>query len=437
MWEPLYLGRSHLDRLHRVKSAPLPDRMRPKNLNEVVGQVHVVGPAGLLTRAIRQTPLPSFLLWGPPGCGKTTIARLVAQEAGTRFVPLSAVLSGIKDLRLIIDEAKVARRPTLLFVDEIHRWNKAQQDALLPHVEDGTVSLIGATTENPSFQVISALRSRAEVVALHPLEPKAIQHLLERALENTEDGLGERDVTAEPVVLQRLSELASGDARRALGLLERLVGEVADQGVLDEEGAREALQRRDILYDRAGEEHYNLVSALIKSMRGSDPDAAIYWLARMLEGGEDPLFLARRLVIFASEDVGNADPRALSLAVAAADATRFVGLPEARLHLAQATTYLASAPKSKASYRALGAATAEVKRSGALPVPLHLRNAPTKLLKDLGCGAGYQDPHKHPQGYVTQQYLPDGLEGQKFYKPVDWGQEKTIAKRLEWWRSRG
>jgi putative ATPase len=411
--------------------------MRPKKLKEVVGQTHVVGPEGLLTRSIGQSPLPSFLLWGPPGCGKTTIARLVAEEAGTRFVPLSAVLSGIKDLRLIIDEARVARRPTLLFVDEIHRWNKAQQDALLPHVEDGTVSLIGATTENPSFQVIAALRSRAEVVALHPLEPQAIQQLLERALEDAENGLGGRGVTAEPAVLQRLSELASGDARRALGLLERLVGEVADQGVLDEERARLALQRRDILYDRAGEEHYNLVSALIKSMRGSDPDAAIYWLARMLEGGEDVLFLARRLVIFASEDVGNADPRALSVAVAAADASRFVGLPEARLHLAQATTYLASAPKSKAAYNAIGAATAEIRRSGALPVPMHLRNAPTKLLEEMGCGAGYQDPHQHPQGYVKQQYLPDRLEGRRFYEPVDWGHEKTIAQRLEWWRSQG
>ena len=420
-----------------MKSAPLPDRMRPKKLTEVVGQTHVVGPEGLLTRSIGQSPLPSFLLWGPPGCGKTTIARLVAEEAGTRFVPLSAVLSGIKDLRLIIDEARVARRPTLLFVDEIHRWNKAQQDALLPHVEDGTVSLIGATTENPSFQVIAALRSRAEVVPLYPLEPQAIQQLLERALENAEDGLGGRGVSAEPAVLQRLSELASGDARRALGLLERLVGEVADQGVLDEEGAKMALQRRDILYDRAGEEHYNLVSALIKSMRGSDPDAAIYWLARMLEGGEDVLFLARRLVIFASEDVGNADPRALSVAVAAADATRFVGLPEARLHLAQATTYLASAPKSKAAYNAIGAATAEIRKSGALPVPMHLRNAPTKLLEEMGCGAGYQDPHQHPRGYVDQQYLPDRLEGRRFYEPVDWGHEKTIAQRLEWWRSQG
>jgi putative ATPase len=411
--------------------------MRPKKLQEVVGQAHVVGPEGLLTRSLAQSPLPSFLLWGPPGCGKTTIARLVAQEAGTRFVPLSAVHSGIKDLRLIIDEARVARRPTLLFVDEIHRWNKAQQDALLPHVEDGTVSLIGATTENPSFQVISALRSRAEVVALHPLEPQAIQLLLQRALDDAEDGLGGRGVTAEPAVLQRLSELASGDARRALGLLERLVGDVEDGSVLDEEGTRVALQRRDILYDRAGEEHYNLTSALIKSMRGSNPDAAIYWLARMLEGGEDVLFLARRLVIFASEDVGNADPRALTVAVAAADATRFVGLPEARLHLAQATTYLASAPKSKASYNALGAATAEIRRSGALPVPLHLRNAPTKLLEEMGCGVGYQDPHKHAQGFVDQQYLPDGLEDRRFYEPVGWGHEKTIGKRLEWWRSRG
>ncbi len=409
--------------------------MRPRSLDEVVGQMHLVGNEGLLSRALRHPPLPSFILWGPPGCGKTTIARLAAEETGARFVALSAVLSGIKDLRTIIAEARVTPRPTLLFIDEIHRWNKAQQDALLPHVEDGTIALMGATTENPSFEVIAALRSRAEVLALQSLQPSDILNLLNRALSDTERGLGGRKIEVSEKVTTRLSELACGDARRALGLLERMVGELEDGEALDEERARLALERRDIHYDRAGDEHYNLISAFIKSMRGSDPDAAVYWLARMLAGGEDPVFLARRLVIFASEDVGNADPRALILAVAAADAVRFIGLPEARLTLAQATTYLASAPKSKAAYHALGRASAEVKKSGALPVPMHLRNAPTALMEEMGAGVGYKDPHKHPNGFVAQQHLPPQIQQKRFYEPVAWGNEKTIGERLKWWRS--
>jgi putative ATPase len=409
--------------------------MRPRSLDEVVGQIHLVGQDGLLSRALRHPPLPSFILWGPPGCGKTTIARLAAEETGARFVALSAVLSGIKDLRGVIADARVAARPTLLFIDEIHRWNKAQQDALLPHVEDGTIALMGATTENPSFEIIAALRSRAEVLALESLQPEDILALLNRALSDSDRGLGKRGIQVEDEVTTRLSELAGGDARRALGLLERLVGELDDGEVLDKARAANALQRRDIHYDRAGDEHYNLTSAFIKSMRGSDPDAAVYWLARMLTAGEDPVFLARRLVIFASEDVGNADPRALSLAIAAADSVRFVGLPEARLTLAQATTYLACAPKSKAAYHALGRAMAEVKKSGALPVPMHLRNAPTALMKDMGAGVDYKDPHKFNNGYVVQQYLPDEIQKGRFYEPVSWGNEKTIADRLKWWRS--
>jgi len=350
------------------------------------------------------------------------------------------VLDGVKDLRQVLDRARHAqtfdKRPCLLFVDEIHRWNKAQQDALLPHVESGLISLVGATTENPSFQIIPALRSRAEVVLLKALATDDIQALLAEALQDAERGLAKRSVQVDSPVLERIAELSNGDARRALGLLERLVLDCPEGGTVDEESARSALSRRDILYDRAGEEHYNTVSALIKSMRGSDPDAAVYWLARMLAGGEDPVLVARRLVIFASEDIGNADPRALILATACAQAVQLVGPPEARINLAQAVTYLSTAPKSNASYTAINQALAAVERLGALEVPMHLRNAPSKLMKSQGYGEGYQYPHDAPYGIVDSQYLPAKLQGTQFYKPVTWGHEKTIGDRLAWWNEK-
>ena len=415
---------------------PLADRMRPRSLDEVLGQARLVGPRGVLRTALERQRLPSMLLWGPPGCGKTTLARLLADEAEALFLPLSAVLSGIKDLRAAIARARLARGPVLLFVDEIHRWNKAQQDALLPHVEDGTIALVGATTENPSFQIIAPLRSRAEVLRLEPLGTGALRALLLRALEDTERGLGGREVTVTPEVLDRIAELGGGDARRALGLLERLVESVDDGATLDGDTTRELLARRDILYDRAGEEHYNLSSALIKSMRGSDPDAALYWLARMLTGGEDVTFVARRLLIFASEDIGNADPRALTVATSASQAVQIVGLPEARIILGQAVTYLATAPKSNAADRGINAAMAEVERSGPVPVPLHLRNASTRLMKQEGYGRGYLYPHDHPDRVVDQSYLPEELGGRRFYDPGPYGFEKTIAERLAWWSRR-
>lgn len=418
-----------------MTAIPLAERMRPRVLDEVRGQDHLTGPNGLLRGPGGQPP--SVILWGPPGCGKTTIARALAKESNCSFLSISAVLDGVKELRATLDRARhvqtFEKRPCLLFVDEIHRWNKAQQDALLPHVESGLVTLVGATTENPSFQIIPALRSRAEVILLRPLEADAIQQLLMDALEDTERGLGASGITADAEVLQRIAELASGDARRALGLLERLVSESAASGHLSVDGAREALSRRDILYDRAGEEHFNCLSALIKSMRGSDPDASVYWLARMLSGGEDPVALARRLLVFASEDIGNADPRGLMVANACAQAVQLIGMPEARINLSQTVIYLATAPKSNASYTAINQAMQDVKRHGALPVPMHLRNAPTALMKEQGYGEGYRYPHDAPHGVVDAVYLPEKLASKTYYSPTNWGNEKLIRERLEWW----
>lgn len=414
----------------RANRVPLAERMRPRHLAEVVGQSHLLGRDGWLARAVQRGDLPSLILWGPPGCGKTTLASLLAEAVGAELVVLSAVLSGTKELRAAVEAGRNALRPMVLFVDEIHRWNKAQQDALLPHVESGTVRLLGATTENPSFQIIAPLRSRAEVVRLHRLEQADLMEVLSRALLD-ERGLGRLRITADQEVLERLASLGDGDARRCLGLLERLALEVPDGGHLGAELVRQALGRRDIGYDRAGEEHYNLASALIKSIRGSDPDAGVYWLARMLAGGEDPMFIARRLVIFASEDVGNADPRALQVAVAGADAVHLVGLPEARIILSQVVTFLATTPKSNAAYVAVNEAAELVEASGALPVPLHLRNAVTpELRRD-----GYLYPHDHPDGVVAQRYLPDGVMG-GFYRPKAVGHEKTILERLTWWSAR-
>ena len=426
----------------RQQNAPLADRMRPRSLEEVVGQGHLVAPGRLLREMIDGQKLHSLILWGPPGSGKTSLALLIAHSIQCRFVHFSAVLSGVKELRQVIDEAREALRyhgrRTILFVDEIHRFNKAQQDAFLPHVEDGSVVLIGATTENPSFEVIAPLLSRCSVLVLQALTEDDIAGLLDRALADAERGLGDRHLTLEPTARAFIAAQAHGDARSALNVLEA----AADLAVRRKEAlitlaqAEEAAQHRALLYDKAGEEHYNVISAFIKSMRGSDPDAAVYWMMRMIEAGEDPLFIARRMVIFAAEDVGNADPRALQVAVAAKDAVHFVGLPEGRIPLAQAATYLASAPKSNASYKAMLAAAADVKEQGALPVPMHLRNAPTKLMKNLGYGRDYKYAHDYEEHVVAQQHLPDRLKDRQYYQPTDIGEERAIKERLQRWRSR-
>lgn len=420
-------------------SAPLADRLRPRSLDEMIGQRHLLAPDAPFRRALAAGRLRSCILWGPPGTGKTTLARALAEAAGCRFTQLSAVHSGTKDLRELVEAIPALDpRPTLLFVDEIHRWNKAQQDALLPHVEAGTVVLVGATTENPAFHLVPALRSRTELLILKALEPGELVALLERALGDVQRGLGARGpgdtpIRADEGVLAAIARVADGDARRALSLLERLADRAAD-GLI----TQDALQQLGValLHDRDGDAHYDVVSAFIKSMRGSDADGALYWMARMLAGGEDPVFLARRMAIFAAEDVGNADPRALTLAVSTLEGVARIGMPEARILLGQCVTYLATAPKSNASYKAVDAAVAEVERSGALPVPLHLRNAPTALAKELGHGRGYLYPHDHPDHVVRQQYLPDALVGRRFYEPTDIAGERTIRERLEWWEKR-
>jgi putative ATPase len=422
---------------------PLADRMRPRTLDEIVGQAHLLGPERVLARAISGDRVPSTILWGPPGSGKTTLARIVSHTTRSAFVPFSAVLGGIPELREILAEARERRayegRATILFVDEIHRFNKAQQDAFLPHVEDGTVTLIGATTENPSFAVNAAILSRAKVFRLEPLTEADLVVLLRRALGDAERGLGARGLSATDDVLLAIARAAGGDARRALGLLETaaalLPGEATALELAD---VARAAEERTLLYDRAGEEHYNVTSALIKSLRGSDPDAAIYWLMRMLDAGDDPAFVLRRLVIFASEDVGNADPRALTVAVAADQAFHRLGMPEGLYPIAQACLYLASAPKSNSVGRAFGAARAAIAESGALPVPKKLRNAVTGLMKAEGYGEGYRYAHDHEGSFVPgETYLPDELGPARFYEPSNEGYEQTIRERLARWRRRG
>jgi putative ATPase len=420
------------------KQAPLADRIRPETLDEFVGQEHIIGKGKILRKMLEEDKLVSMIFWGPPGSGKTTLARIVAHLVRSHFVQFSAVTSGVAEVRKVVKEArvrlKVYNQKTILFIDEIHRFNKAQQDAFLPHVEDGTILLIGATTENPSFEVIGPLLSRVKIFVLKRLTSHEITKLLTRAINNKEKGLGRYKVELDSEALHLIIDSSNGDARVVLNALE-IAAETSksdDKGIrhIDIKTAREVLQSRVLLYDKAGEEHYNVISAFIKSMRGSDPDAALYWLARMIEAGEDPRFIVRRMVIFASEDVGNADPQALSIATAAAQAVEFVGLPEAQINLAQAATYLASAPKSNASYAGLLTAKEDVKKTLNLPVPLHLRNPVTPLMKELGYGKDYKYPHSFPQAKVEQTFLPEELENRKYYRPTQRGFEKIISKRL-------
>ncbi|HWP57295.1 MAG TPA: replication-associated recombination protein A [Candidatus Acidoferrales bacterium] len=423
----------------RSERAPLAERMRPKSLEEFVGQEHLLGPGKLLRELVLARRLHSLLFWGPPGCGKTTLAQILASESGAHCVHFSAVSSGVKDLKKIIDDAERLHRlgtATVLFVDEIHHFNKAQQDTFLPYVERGTIVLIGATTENPSFQVIAPLLSRCQVLVLYPLAADEIGQIIDRALQDTDRGLGGLGLWLEPGAREFLIQQAQGDARVALNALQTaaaIVGARRAGSAIDLAVIKEALQKKPILYDKSGEEHYNVISAFIKSLRGSDPDAALYWLMRMLEAGEDPLFIARRMIIFAAEDIGNADPQALQVAVAAKDAFHFVGLPEGKIPLAQATTYLATAPKSNASYKAMLAAERDVGEKGALPVPLHLRNAPTPLMEKLGYGQDYRYAHDFPEHIAPQEHLPEELKDRKYYFPSDSGFEKTIQERLKNW----
>ncbi len=422
---------------------PLADRMRPRALSEMVGQTHLLSPDALFRKQIASGQIRSMLFWGPPGSGKTTLALIIAKELGHHFITLSAVFSGVKDIRNAAGTAREIweeeKRKTLLFVDEIHRFSKSQQDAFLPYVENGTIILIGATTENPSFEVIAPLRSRAKVIVLKALSPEDIHSLLRRALDDASRGMARFNPVVDDSILTYLSEVCDGDARIALNLLEGLIlstpPDDGGQRRIDPASAREAIRRETLLYDKAGEEHYNLISAFHKSLRGSDPDAALYWLARMLASGEDPLYVARRMIRFATEDIGNADPMALLIANQAMESYRFLGSPEGELALAQAALYLASAPKSNAVYKAFGLVNREISKTGTRPVPFHLRNAPTRLMKALGYGRDYRYPHDDPDGVVSQTYLPDGLETHTFYHPKGVGYEVKIRQRLARWKA--
>ena len=427
------------------RQAPLATRMRPRSFDELVGQAHLVGPGRALRKSIEADRIPSMVLWGPPGSGKTTLARLIASVSQGHFSPVSAVGSGVADLRRVVKEARdrlgMHRQRTILFIDEIHRFNKAQQDVILPHVENGTVILIGATTENPSFEVNSPLLSRSRVFRLNALTEEQLADLLLRGASDQERGLGEMCVDVDPEALGALAALSGGDARIALNALELAAGATEPS----EDGRRrvavatveDAMQQRSLLYDKAGDQHYDTISAFIKSLRGSDPNAAVYWLARMIEAGEEPLFIARRLVVLAAEDVGMADPQALQVAVAAQQAVHFLGMPEGRIPLAEATVYLATAPKSNAAYAAIDAALEDARATGNDPVPMHLRNAVTGLMRDMGYGKGYKYAHDHEDHFAPMRNLPERLQGRRYYTPTDQGYEAEVASRLaKWWGGR-
>jgi putative ATPase len=428
-------------------SMPLAERMRPRNISEFVGQHQVVSAGSLIRHAIEEDRIFSMIFWGPPGCGKTTLARIIAGETQSHFVHFSAVLSGIKEIRAVIEEArnqqKIHRKRTILFVDEIHRFNKAQQDAFLHHVESGLITLIGATTENPSFEVIAPLLSRCRVITLDRLTEEDISAIIDLTWSDEQRGLGGLNIVLAADARDYIIRIADGDARVALNSLEVAGSLVMSRqksdssttaGDITLKELEVAIQKKALVYDKAGEEHYNLISALHKSLRGSDPDASLYWLARMLAAGEDPFYIARRMVRFASEDIGNADPNALGIAMSAMETFKFLGHPEGELALAQAAVYLATAPKSNSIYSAFGKANAAIKKTGSLPVPFHIRNAPTKLMKDLGYGKNYKYAHNYEDAIVPQEYLPDKLKGQHFYFPANRGFEKTIKDRLDKWR---